>query len=275
MTPKELYTSEDGRITVIDVDGVRSLRFNGRLQSSMCGPDGLETIQPYLDFLHLAFAAVPSVRRVLLIGLGGGVFPKRVLHDYPEVHVDVVEIDPVVVDIAYRYFGLPRSERLNVMVDDGRAFLERTHGRYDLIVVDAYGEASMPFTFQTLEFFECASSRLNEGGALEFNMVGVLEGAGSDPFHRFLKGIRQVFGGSYVFGVGAPCGGRSQNIIVIATAGAADTTRLRENIGSSAEGRVQVRGFSSFGERLVEHVALGGAAPYTDATVSEQGGGCE
>src|SRR5450759_3529900 len=125
MASRQLLVSESRhhRITVDENDGVTSLRFNGCLQSSMRGAEGLDTVQAYLDLLHLSFVLTPDARRVLVIGLGGGVLPKRIWHDYPDVQVDVVELDPQIVEVARRYFDLPQDERLRVTVADGREYV--------------------------------------------------------------------------------------------------------------------------------------------------------
>ena len=57
---------------------------------------------------------------MLFIGLGGGSAPKRMWRDFPELQLQVVELDPEVVDAAYRWFELPRDPRLDVDAEDGR-----------------------------------------------------------------------------------------------------------------------------------------------------------
>lgn len=271
MASRELYRSKDGRVTVDDTEGIVSMRVDGRLQSSIRGVDGLDAVQPYLDYLHLPFAVVPEAARVLVIGLGGGVLPKRILHDYPAVRVDAVELDPQVVEIARRYFGLPEEDRLDVIVSDGRRYLEETDRRYDVIVVDAYDGASMPFALTTLEFVRLAASRLSPGGVLTFNFVGVLSGKGSRMSHRFLKGMRTVFSGCWVFPVGVGCGGRRQNIVVLASDTPVEEATLRERIRDRVGGMVRVPGFENFGDRMVVDLPLRGVRPLTDAETPEGG----
>ena len=77
----------------------------------------------YTRLLPARARVQPAIRNVLFIGLGGGSAPKRFWRDFPQLDLQVVEIDPVVVDVAYRYFEMPRSPRLKVEVADGRRFL--------------------------------------------------------------------------------------------------------------------------------------------------------
>jgi spermidine synthase len=272
MTSNELYRSADGRITVDDAAGNLSLRFNGRLQSAVKGEGSLDTPQRYLDVFHMAFAIAPEARRVLVVGLGGGVFPKRVMHDYPSIYVDVVELDPEVVEIAQRFFGLPSADpHLRIFVCDGRRYLEETSECYDAIVIDAYYETSMPFALTTVEFVRLAASRLAPGGVLVYNMVGVLRGRGSSNFQRFLKGVRSVFPGSYVLPVGIDCGGRRQNIVVMGSETVVHPDELRRRARDRVGGTVQVPGFEAFGDCLDEGVVLSGARPLFDADTPEDG----
>ena len=107
------------------------------------------------------------------IGLASGSVPKRLLRDFPELEVDVVEIDPEVVRVTEKYFGLAPDPRLTVHVGDGRVFLKRTDRRYDLILVDAYAATRyglvIPRHLATKEFLEEARDRLTANGVLMYN----------------------------------------------------------------------------------------------------------
>ena len=100
---------------------------------------------------------------MLFIGLGGGSAPKRMWRDFPELRLQVVELDPDVVDAAYRWFELPRDPRLAVDVDDGRRWLTRNDKRWDVIVIDAFYADSIPFHLATREFLQLVRERLDAG----------------------------------------------------------------------------------------------------------------
>jgi spermidine synthase len=125
------------------------------------------SLYPYVPLLGLARCAVAEPGRLLLIGAGGG----SVIKDYARQgwRVDAVEIDPVVVDMAQRHFGLQASEA-RMFVMDGRRFL-LTHGdTYDAIALDAFGSSSIPFHLVTEESFGLIASRLRPGGVLAINV---------------------------------------------------------------------------------------------------------
>ena len=111
----------------------------------------------------------------------------------PELRLQAVEIDPEVVDAAYRWFKLPRDERLTVDADDGRRWLSRHEERWDAIVLDAFYADSIPFHLATSEFLELAASRLEPGGVIVTNMIGSVTGSQSRLFRSLVKTYRSVF----------------------------------------------------------------------------------
>lgn len=185
------------RIIVEDRDNTRVLRFDAGLQSKMSLIDSLKGQFEYVDFFHAALAINPHMRSVLFVGLGGGSGPRRFRHDYPDVSIDIVEIDPVVVDVAKKYFHFKEDEKMKVTVKDARVFLSRPTKRYDLIVLDAYASSKygthVPFHLATKEFFELTAKRLKPKGVLMYNVIGRTAGAGSKPVRAIYKTMRTVF----------------------------------------------------------------------------------
>jgi hypothetical protein len=77
----------------------------------------------------------PGAKRVLVLGAGGGVDVEAALLHGAE-HVDAVEIDPSLVALSRHYnaSAVYDDPRVHIHIDDGRAFMERCKGDYDLIV---------------------------------------------------------------------------------------------------------------------------------------------
>jgi len=187
------------RITVDDEAGVRYLRLDAYWQSGLDLADPRRTVFAYSDYLHLPLIFRPEARRVLFVGLGGGTAPRRYHEDYPQMAVDVVEIDPSVVEVARRYFGVPQDGRLRLVAQDGRLFVARSRERYDIVVLDAYLIDTIPFHLATREFFAAVRARLTPGGVLASNVIGALEGPRSGFFRAVYKTFREVFPTVYVF----------------------------------------------------------------------------
>ncbi|HUP32791.1 MAG TPA: fused MFS/spermidine synthase, partial [Gaiellaceae bacterium] len=95
------------RLAVVDDADSRYLRFDNSLQSAMYLDDPFRTRYRYTDFFHLGIAYNPDARDVLFVGLGAGSSEKRMWRDFPELRIQAVELDPVVVDVAYEWFELP------------------------------------------------------------------------------------------------------------------------------------------------------------------------
>lgn len=117
-------------------------------------------------------------RRALSLGLGGGAWPRLLLQTEPRVLVDAVEIDPVVVDVARRFFFLPDSPRLNVIVDDAARYVVRPDvmtSRYDVIFLDAFSGDAMPAALSTPQFFQALKRILTDDGVLMVNVALISE----------------------------------------------------------------------------------------------------
>ena len=194
-------------IVVEDQGRERILRFDQFVQSKMSLDNPFEGGWEYKEYFHVPMILNPTIDRALFVGLGGGTGPKDFLRDYPHVEVDAVEIDPMVVDVAREYFYLPDHPRLNVEVQDGRAFLRRNSRPYGTIAVDAYASggpsgAYIPYHLATQEFFELCKENLTPGGALTFNAVGQYGGLNDSSIRDINTTIRSVFDVVYVFQAG-------------------------------------------------------------------------
>ena len=198
----EVYSAYH-HIQVADEGGTRILYFDQDQQSLMSLEDPNAGGFEYADFFHVPLLFDPNMKRALFIGLGGGTGPKAFLNNYPEMKVDAIEIDPEVVEVARVYFQLPRSERLRVQVGDGRVLLQRASGKYGAIMMDAYGTGPygsyLPYHLATSEFFGIAWNKLDNGGCLVYNAVGVHEGLNANVIRDLLPTLESVFQQVYVF----------------------------------------------------------------------------
>lgn len=170
----------------------------------------------YAEHFHCAFLFNPDLRKVLFIGLGGGTGPIQFLHSYPGIAIDAVEIDPAVIEVSRKYFGLPEHRRLRVIEADGREFVRSTRRRYDLIVVDAYLTARdrnlIPPHLTTVEFFHQARNRLSPCGMLCYNVIGMPFGFASAMPRAVARTLSNVFPTIHAFDVQT-----SENTVLIAT----------------------------------------------------------
>ena len=208
------------RIRIHEDGSWRYLRFDRSLQGGMLLRNPLVSPLRYTDYIHLAWIFHPAIKRVLVVGLGAGSIPKRFLQDYPEVTVDSVELDPVVVEVAERFFSVTEDRRHRIIVQDGRHYIRRAETTYDLIVMDAYFAEGIPFHLTTREFLAQAKAHLAPGGIIAANIVGALGGSNSKLFRSIYKTYAAEFAGLYPFPVGFQQGHEedaARTIILVAT----------------------------------------------------------
>ncbi|RIA75755.1 spermine/spermidine synthase [Anaeroplasma bactoclasticum] len=105
---------------------------------------------------------------VLILGLGTGTFATESMNYYNNLRIDGVEIDQKIVDLAYEYFDLPKE--VNAYTMDGRSYITNCDKKYDIIMVDAYQDITIPFQMSSLEFFTIVGDHLNPGGVMVVNM---------------------------------------------------------------------------------------------------------
>ena len=194
------------RIRVHEDASWRYLRFDRSLQGGMLLKD--PTISPlrYTDYVHLAWLFTPTIQRMLVVGLGAGSIPKRFLVDYPQVSIESVELDPLVAEVARTYFAVADDPRHRIIVQDGRQYVRRAEGRYDMVLMDAYFAEGIPFHLVTREFFEQLKAKLTPGGVAVANIVGALGGSNSKLFRAIYKTYAAEFAGLYLFPVGFSTG---------------------------------------------------------------------
>jgi len=246
------HTSTFHDIDVTDHGFLRVLSFGPNRQSSMYLDAPFDTDFEYPNYFHLALAIKPDALRTLAIGLGGGTVVKRMWRDYPDMHIDAVELDPVVVDVAERFFELPSDERIRIFVDDGRHFLETRTDTYDIMIVDAFLGDAVPPPLIADEFMRTLHDRLSANGAVVYNFMGTVAGEGSEQFRALHRALAACWRQVWVFVINESTDSGATNLILLATDSPLSTTELRARIASRVDGKVGVPAFHLFGEDLYE-----------------------
>ncbi len=113
---------------------------------------------------------------VLILGNGTGTFASQCRRYFKQTNVTGVEIDEKISKLAEEYFHLP--EDVETVTYDGRAYLNVTDQVYDVILVDAYQDITIPFQMSSIEFFTLVKEHLKPDGvmAVNMNMRGKKEG---------------------------------------------------------------------------------------------------
>lgn len=127
---------------------------------------------------------------VLILGLGTGTYASQCLKYFDNISVTGVEIDKKIINLADKYFDLPKDVKVHCY--DGRTFLSQSSKLYDVIMVDAYQDITIPFQMSTVEFFKLVKKHLNKDGVMVVNMNMYSEKKGSINEH-LMDTIASVF----------------------------------------------------------------------------------
>ncbi len=158
-----LQVKDDGETTSLSTNvlfGVQSVYVKSGQLSGM-----------YYDYAMAAplmTGTANDKKDILVLGMGTGTFAKQCINYLPDVTAEGVEIDDKITYLAHEYFELP--EDVNVTTYDGRAFLNVNDKKYDVIMVDAYQDITIPFQMSSVEFFKLVRDHLKEDGVMVVNM---------------------------------------------------------------------------------------------------------
>ncbi len=214
--------SEYSHIRIREKGTVRSLLFvdeagKEQCQSSVDLDDPGENQLAYTRSLFASFLLCHPQHRVLIVGLGGGGMVRFLNRTFPEMKVEAVEIDPVVVALAAEYFKTVEGPNTVIHTADAFHFFDAEYGTYDAIYLDAFlratpgsGQQEKTARLKTEEFLKQVRVSLSPGGVVAFNLLSSDEKTPGD-----IELIRRVFPSTLLFTV--PTSG---NLVLIASAGA-------------------------------------------------------
>ncbi|XP_020826158.1 eEF1A lysine and N-terminal methyltransferase isoform X1 [Phascolarctos cinereus] len=140
----------------------------------------------------------------LVVGLGGGSLPLFIHDHFLKSHVDAVEIDPSMLEVATRWFGFTQSDRMKVHIADGLDYItnlaREAQARYDVIMFDVdskdptVGMSCPPPAFVDHAFLQNVKGILTQEGVFILNLVCRDSGLKDSV----LAGLKKVFPLLYV-----------------------------------------------------------------------------
>ncbi len=193
------------QVRIREDDLFRYLVLDRTFHAVMWKAEPVTLFLPYSQLMVSSLALVPEAKRALVLGHGGGSFAKWLAQYWPDLELDVVEFDPVVVRMAEDYFSYRPPSRHHVYVRDARAYLNGTTETYDLVWVDAFARHLVPFHLTTQEFFSDLRKHLaaewcrrrESGGIRKQGRSGESQSGGANDeailsHHRNLRGQRTM-----------------------------------------------------------------------------------
>ena len=152
---------------------------------------------------HVPMAVHPGIRNVLVIGAGdGGVIKELTRYDRIE-SIDLVEMDPLVLDVCRKY--LPGNacrlddERVHIYTGNGLKFIRRCENKYDLIVVDSTDPFGPSEGLFTKEFYGNCYKALRDDGIMVNQQGSPFYAEDANAMQRSHKRIAETFPISRVF----------------------------------------------------------------------------
>ena len=165
----------------------------------------------------------PGDCNVLILGMGTGTYATQCSRYFGEMDIEGVEIDEKITDLAREYFELPES--VPVTTYDGRAYLNAVEEKYDVIMVDAYQDITIPFQMSSVEFFTLVKDHLAEDGVMVVNMN--MRGREEGNINQYLADtIASVFDQVYTIDVQ---GSTNRELF------ASDNTAMTDNLAAGLE----------------------------------------
>jgi hypothetical protein len=183
------------------------------------------------DYNQRFYEIVENLQPVRFLLIGGGVYtlPMAVRQRFPRLHITVVEPDAGLDDVAHRYFGWQPDELMTVIHSDGRAFIDATIERFDLILVDAFSHTSMPTSLATTQAIEQLKRCLVPNGAVAVNLISAYYGRGAELIRRQYSRYSRAFNYVEIFPANRSLLSfwLSQNFVLVAYAGRRRPLELR------------------------------------------------
>ena len=155
-------------IYVIDKPFTRCLAFS-RLGHESCRYK-LREDYLYFDYAKAVLSGVALTEMpgsVLMIGLGGGSIASALARLFPKLKIVIVELDQAMYKVARSHFDFEATANMEVIVSDGRHYVKRAKmvgKKFDIVILDAFGDKHTPPHLATREFFEEVKSLLTDDG---------------------------------------------------------------------------------------------------------------
>lgn len=144
------------------------------VQSEIDLDNPLALVDPYTQAAMLGLLWQPNPAWVHFAGLGAGRVPMVMHHHLPASVLECVEIEPKIIDVATRFFGIQADDRLHLTAADGRAWLaaQSPQKRYDIMFIDVFeDDGATPTHMTTTGYFRLCRQHLQDDGVMVVNLI--------------------------------------------------------------------------------------------------------
>lgn len=171
--PKEkiIYRHTDGdfgTVVVTDKGSARFLKFGNHIKQGAINLKNPDLVYLKYQQAMLTVFEERTFERCLCLGLGVGAIPKYIHQNGLCQRLDVVEVNPKVVEVARNYFQFPQDVAVHTL--DAMEFVTTTRKMYDLVFVDIFNQSGTPAQFKALSFYQKLYGLLRAKGVVAVNM---------------------------------------------------------------------------------------------------------
>jgi len=168
--------------------------------------------------------AIRPVKNLLILGMSGGASVRQFQQFFPEIKIDAVEIDPKIIEIAQKSFGIKESDGLSIFEADARPFLAKSDKKYDMVEIDLFqGNPYIPFYVVTREFFQSVLAHLNDQGLI---MMNIFAPGQQEILEPVLATMKSVFPSVFTVPI-------YDNVLVVATRSSTNAEEIKNQIENS------------------------------------------
>lgn len=124
------------------------------------------------SFARLDLSQLPTKSNVLVLGLGLGSIPLLLERKFNKNYTyTLVEIDPVVVELAQKYILPHLRSSIRVETTDAAKFVADCQGKFDMIAIDIFVDDLTPAVFESATFLKQVQKLLSPKGIVLYNRL--------------------------------------------------------------------------------------------------------
>ncbi|MBM4200509.1 MAG: spermidine synthase [Gammaproteobacteria bacterium] len=243
-------THAQRRPILFEDDRMISLRFDRQsVQSAMYRADPTRLALGYTRLMMAFLLFQPVPRELLIIGLGGGSLSKYCYRHLPRTRITTVEINARVIALRDKFAIPPDDTRFRVVHADGAEFIAAHADSSDVILLDGYDAAGLPYALSSQHFYDGCAAALREGGVLVANFLRrdrhveeYLDRMGNAFGHRILTAWSEDRGNQVVSALAQSCLPARQTLLQRASALEAEHEIAFRMIASQMISSIRPRG---------------------------------
>lgn len=199
-------------------------------QSGMALDDEPDLLFDYNQrLLEVALSLRPE--SVLVIGGGMLSLPTALSYHFPQAMIDVVEIDPLLPQLARQFFDAADDSAINVYVQDGVDYMAACTKQYDLIVIDAFSGFAIAHPLLTIEPASRYATCLTTRGVVAVNFISKYYTRKPSLAHELCATFSSVFGEVELYSADPEYSKHAeQNIILVASRTVVDLDYVQSTV---------------------------------------------